>query len=68
MFLEPEDLIQLTGLRQKKAQIAQLKRMGIPFFVNASGHPVVAVAAIEGRKPAEMPKPKWSPTWAASRP
>jgi hypothetical protein len=66
MFLEPEEIIQLTGLRQKKAQIAQLKRMGIPFFVNASGHPVVAVAAIQGGKSAEKPKPQWSPTWAAS--
>ncbi len=66
MFLEPDELIALTGWRRKSSQIAQLKKMGIPFFVNASGHPVVACTAIEGQKAKAEPK-KWVPSWAENR-
>jgi len=34
--------------------------MGIPYFVNATGHPVVTRSAIEGKKEKEEPK-KWAP-------
>lgn len=50
-FLTPDDLAHLTGKRQKVKQIEQLRRMGVPFYTNASGHPIVAHAVIEGRKP-----------------
>ena len=49
MFLSTEELVQLTGRKVKAKQIDALRRMGIVFFVNALGSPVVARVAIEGR-------------------
>lgn len=62
-FLEPEAVARLTGYRQKAKQIAQLREMGIPFRVNAAGHPIVATSAIDGvRKPVEgTTLPAWTP-------
>lgn len=48
-FLEREEIKALTGRSYLKLQIEALKNMGIPFFVNAIGRPVVARSAIEGR-------------------
>lgn len=50
MFLEPEEVRILTGRAHKAKQIAQLRKMGIPFFLNAAGHPIVSRAAIEGTR------------------
>ena len=61
MFLSQDDLVALTGRRIKSKQIEALRRMGLPFWVNAVGKPVVSVTAIEGRK-ADIPK-KPEPTW-----
>lgn len=61
IFLEPSDLATLTGRKLKSDQINQLRFMGIPFFVNAAGRPVVTRAAVEGRKDTEDVKPKWQP-------
>lgn len=55
MFLTREQLHILTGRKMKSKQIEALRRMGLPFWVNACGHPVVSVAAIEGRRD-EIPK------------
>ncbi len=57
-FLTEEDTVKLTGRCLKSKQIAALRKMGIAFFVNASGHPVVPVSAVEGRKEAPHKK-KW---------
>ncbi len=68
MFLEEADVIKLTGFRQKSRQIAQLRKAGIPFTVNASGHPVVSWATVEGRKDAATePKTAWRPKWAGNQ-
>ena len=55
-FLPTEDIITLTGIRCARAgqtreqrQIAALSKMGVPYFVNAAGRPVVARAAVEGQ-------------------
>lgn len=61
MFLNGEELIKLTGRKMKSKQIAALLDMGVPFRVNASGHPVVTKSAIEGRKEEPAPRPKWIP-------
>jgi hypothetical protein len=44
-------------------QIEALRRMGLPFFINDIGRPVVARSVIEGRaKSATVPKKKeWVP-------
>lgn len=61
MFLTPEELAVLTGRKLKSYQIDALRRMGVPFFVNAVGRPVVARTAIEGgSKAAPEPRPKWT--------
>jgi hypothetical protein len=61
MFLTQDELVALTGRKIKSKQIEVLRRMGLPFWVNAVGKPVVSVAAIEGRN-ADIPK-KSAPTW-----
>lgn len=48
MFLTPEELATLTGRKRAAGQIAQLKLMGLPFFVNAAGRPIITRAAVEG--------------------
>lgn len=65
MFLDDDALKQLTGYSQRKKQISQLRKMGIPFNVNAAGRPAVACAVIEGRKQ-EQTKPVWEPKWGGS--
>lgn len=47
-FLSPDELRTLTGRARKALQVEQLRRMGLPFWVNAAGRPVVARAAVEG--------------------
>lgn len=68
MFLTDEQLVKLTDRRQKSQQIAQLRKMSIPFFVNASGHPVVTLSAVEGKKKERPSSKTWSPSWAVARP
>lgn len=60
-FLTCDDLVELTGRKTKSKQIEALRKMGLPFWVNAIGKPVVAVAAIEGRKAPATPAPAWTP-------
>lgn len=50
LFLNDEELATLTGRRHKSRQIEWLRTTGIPFRVNATGHPVVTRGVIEGRK------------------
>lgn len=69
MFLNDDQLFELTGYRQSGKQIAMLKKQGVPFHVNASGHPKVTRAVIEGKHAAPKRESKeWIPSWAASRP
>lgn len=61
-FLDPAEIATLTGRKFKSRQIDTLRRMAIPFFVNATGHPVVARAAIQGTREAEAEQKKaWVP-------
>jgi hypothetical protein len=68
MFLNDEEIFHLTGFRQKSRQATQLKAMGIPFFVNAAGHPVVTKVAVEGGKLGTKANKQigkeWTPSWA----
>lgn len=59
MFLTKEELVTLTDRKIKSLQIEQLRKMGVAFFVNATGHPVVARAVIEGPARPEAPRKKW---------
>lgn len=61
-FLSSDDIAVLTGRRVKSKQILALRRMGIAFWINACGKPVVALAAVEGRKESDIkPLKQWSP-------
>jgi len=61
-FLDGDELQQLTARRMKSKQIAWLRAAGIPFRVNATGHPVVTRAAVEGRAPEpETRRTAWTP-------
>lgn len=55
-FLSGTDVAELTGRKIKSKQIEALRKMGLPFWVNAIGKPVVTVAAVEGRKDAPQKK------------
>lgn len=48
-FLDDPDLKRLTGRLQKSRQIEWLRAAGIPFRVNATGHPVVLWVALHGK-------------------
>jgi hypothetical protein len=49
-FLTGDDVATLTGCKFKSRQIEVLRRMGLPFFANAIGKPIVPAVAVEGRK------------------
>lgn len=55
-FLTTDAVVRLTGRRRKSKQIEALRTIGLPFWVNAIGEPVIAVAAVEGRKEAPQEK------------
>jgi hypothetical protein len=49
IFLDDEDVARLAGTKIKSRQIAQLRVMGILFYVNAAGRPVVPKSAVESK-------------------
>ena len=49
VFLSPTDILQLTGYKRPGRQIAELRRQGFRFHVNAMGLPVVPRSAVEAR-------------------
>ena len=61
-FLTPEEVVVLTGRKQKSAQALELKRMKIQHWINAAGQPIVPRSAIEGRHAAALTvKQEWKP-------
>lgn len=63
IFLDAADIAQLTGRKFKSHQVSALRKMGLPFFVNAAGHAVVARSAVDARSAvAQAPeKAAWVP-------
>lgn len=68
MFLEPDEIAKLTGIRggykgktREQRQIAVLKGQKIPFYINAAGRPIVARAVIEGGKAEVKAVACWEP-------
>jgi hypothetical protein len=60
-FLSADELVVLTGRKVKSKQVEVLRRMGVPFFVNACGRAVVTRTAVEGRGEVR-PKASWNPS------
>lgn len=64
LFLDEDQLRKLTGFAHKARQVAQLRKMGVPFYINGRGAPVVACSVVQGLKPAPealAPKTTWVP-------
>jgi hypothetical protein len=61
MFLTDAELVTLTGRKIKSLQIEALRKMGLTFWVNAAGRPVVARATIEGKKVENPANEEWTP-------
>ncbi len=67
LFLTKEQLARLTGRKWRTKQVEQLRRMGLPFYINAGGEPIVTCAAVEGRPETNQPSRKrWQPLPAPS--
>jgi len=47
LLLQPDELIELTGRKNRRSQVQWLQEHGIPSFVNAKGFPVVSRSCIE---------------------
>jgi len=47
--LSREELIEITGRKQKKAQIQLLAKQGIDFLTNADGYPIVLRTVVEAK-------------------
>ena len=73
LFLTPYEVGELTGIRtgkriggrlvkREELQAQQLRSVGVPFFPNARGRPMVARAVIEGRG-ASTPAPEQRRGW-----
>ena len=60
-FLDKDDVAALTGRKTKSKQIEALRKMGLPFWVNAVGKPVVTTSAVEGVRRETMQKRAWTP-------
>jgi hypothetical protein len=60
-FLNPDEVALLTGFRRKGRQVEQLRRMGIAFYINGCGRPVVARTSIEERTE-RAPPSGWTPS------
>lgn len=65
LFLSRSQVAELTGARTRRRQIDVLVRNGIRHTINASGWPVVTLAAVEGRHEQEQ-TPKWTPNKRAA--
>lgn len=62
-FLTRGEIAELTRRKYVRLQIEALRKMGLPFFINAIGRPVVLRSVIEARRQvAPVPKKKeWVP-------
>jgi len=61
IFLDDDEIAKLTGRKIKSLQIETLRKQGVPFRINATGHPVVARSAIDKPLPVDDAKPAWTP-------
>lgn len=61
IFLTREEIRVLTGRTRRLYQIEQLRKMGIPFYLNAAGWPIIAKAAVEGSAESVNIDKPWRP-------
>jgi len=72
MFLNPEQMIELTGRERYGAQVRALRSMGIDHLIRPDGRPLVLFEKlVSGQHHRHRPKknePNWSHVNAASKP
>lgn len=61
LFLTSEEIIQLTGYRRPKKQIAWLEKHKVDYYVRADGYPSVPR---DGLKPKLTPPQHFEPDWS----
>lgn len=66
LFLDDAELHRLTARKYKSKQIEWLRAQGIPFRINATGHPVVTRAVVEGRSTGADMLPPMATRWTPS--
>jgi hypothetical protein len=65
MFLTRAELIDLTGYKTPKKQIAWLTKNGVRFWIAATGQPKVPVSAIDGTSKAVNDEQPFEPKYVA---
>ncbi|QYF95599.1 DUF4224 domain-containing protein [Massilia sp. PAMC28688] len=55
LFLTRDEVAELTGWKTKTKQIQHLRTLGMRFWINGQGLPVVPRSAIEGLRPPSEP-------------
>lgn len=62
LFLNDQEVFELTGRKIRRLQIEQLRRMLIPFHINALGKPIIARAIFVGtQNAAPVQEKSWEP-------
>lgn len=61
VFLDDEDVVKLTGKKKKSCQVDVLSSMGILFYINAAGRPVVPISAINSKEELPQKLESWQP-------
>ena len=64
-FLEPEDVVKLTGYVMASKQLKWCTNNGVRAYLNARGEVVVPRSAIDGVK--AQNDPTWTPDYSAIR-
>ena len=63
LFLDRDELVQLTGRKRPSSQIKWLREHGYPVEVSAAGRPIVLRAEVERRLSTEETPKRRSPRW-----
>lgn len=61
LFLDQDELRTLSGRCNKAQQIEALRQMGVPFYVNATGRPIVVRCLLQGQTVPTEKLTKWTP-------
>jgi hypothetical protein len=61
LFLSREELVTLTGMKRKSAQVEALKKMNIPYLLNPAGLPVVESRHFASSISRAPTAPTWDP-------
>lgn len=68
MFLDDEEIATLTGIRRGQGGVSRdalqaehLRKIGVPFYLNRRGRPLVVREVLTGARVVPAAKPKWTP-------